>query len=560
VQFTDAVCQDSSNPTLQEALDDAGATAVDDTIHIGPVLISEDPNGPNGPGLAYTSTAGAGNDVTLIGQGVDTTTITRADTREFATFTTSTNSHVTFQDLSFFIAGNTGLDSSAFNALRVLNGGATMTGVLVTAQDSVFNHAFNSGVRLVLASGPLTMTNSTIDGAGNQNAECLQSTAANTPAITGTEFIDCDFGVRAVASSYPLIDRSTFTGGGTDARVEDGASIDINRSRFFGDASSLRTLDFFAHGQFRIDNSLIVHEADTTAINVAPDTDGDISSGVVNQSTLVNTFASPSGGVGIFVNKGSALRTAEVAVHDTVVFGFFNSMFRFGTLTSDHSFYDFDTGDHTPGTGDIDSVGDTVDPGFANPLGEDYALAPDSILRDVDPLTTARAGEFLTTDLAGEIRIDNSARDIGAYEFPFVPEPTFAAVSPASPANDNTPVIIGAAEAGSTVRLYTNAACTIPAGVPTPAADFLNPGIEVTVPDNSTTAFHAKATDAGAHVSECSAASITYVEDSTPPAVIKPPAPGPTGQRAAALKKCKKKKKSKPARASCRKKAQKLPL
>jgi hypothetical protein len=421
------------------------------------------------------------------------------------------------------------------------------------------HHNFNSGVRLVLASGPLTMSDSTIDGAGNQNAECLTSTAFNTPVVIGTEFVDCDFGVRATASSNPSIDRSTFTGGMTDVRVEDGASIDINRSRFFGDASSFRALDFFAHGQFRIDNSLIVRESDNGAIYVAPDTDGDISSGVVNQSTLVSTLASPSSGVGIFVTRGNVSRTAEVAVHDTVVFGFFNSMFRFGTLTSDYSFYDFDTGDHTPGTGDIDSDGDTVDPGFVNPLGEDFALAPDSILRDVDPLTTARPGEFITTDLAGENRIDNGARDVGAYEFPFVPEPTFTATSPVSPANDNTPVISGAAEAGSTVRLYTNAACTTPAGLPASAAAFGSPGIEVTVPDNSTTTLHATATDTDDHVSACSAASITYVEDSTPPPVVNPPATGPTGQRAAALKKCKKKK-SKRARASCKKKANKLPL
>jgi hypothetical protein len=428
------------------------------------------------------------------------------------------------------------------------------------------NHAFGSGARLVLASGPLTMSNSTIDGAGNQNAECLTSTANNTPSVTGTEFIGCDFGVRAVASSNPSIDSSTFTGGKTGAQVEDGASISINRSRFFGDASSLLALKFLAAGEFRVDNSLIVREGDTGAIQVTPDSPGDVSSGVVNQTTVVGTFPSPTA-AGLFVSKDDEMdgRDAQVALHDTVIFGFGNASFKFGTLTSDYSFYDFDTGDHAAGTGDIDSAGDTVNPGFINPFGGDYGLASDSILRDVDPLTTARPGfglvpaEVITTDLAGEDRIDNNARDVGAYEFPFVPEPTFGAVSPNSPANDNTPLISGSAALGSAVRLYTNAACTNPAGIPTVASVFGSPGIEVTVPDNSSTTFHATATDADAHVSACSANSITYVEDSTPPPVITPPTPGPTGQRAAALKKCKKKK-SKRARASCRQKALKLPL
>ena len=423
VQLDDVCDPGNEHMSLQDAMDAAGATAVEDTINIGAVTIAEDPGGPMGNGFHYTSTAGAGNDVTLIGRGADETTIQRSDDREFGTFMTSVDSHVTLQDLEIHVIGNTTFDSDASNGLRVDPGGATLTRVRVTAEDGAFNHAFNSGVRLLAASGDLTMTDSTIDGAGNGNAECLRSNVNMTPVITGTEFIDCDFGVRATASSHPSIDRSTFTGGGTGVRVEDVASVAINRSEFLGDASSLLALNFLANGQFRLDNSLIVREgAHTGAVSVTPSTDGDVSSGVVNQSTLINTAAVPASSVGVFVSRDNPARDAIVAIHDSIIFGFFNSSFEFGTLTGEFSFYDFATADRSPGTGDIDSVGDTVDPGFVNPPS-DYSLASGSILRDVDPNVAARPGEVFTTDLALNPRIDNGARDVGAYESKFVPVP-----------------------------------------------------------------------------------------------------------------------------------------
>ena len=47
------------------------------------------------------------------------------------------------------------------------------------------------------------------------------------------------------------------------------------------------------------------------------------------------------------------------------------------------------------------------------------------------------------------------------------------------------------------------------------AAAFASPGITASVPDNTTTAFRARATDAAGNISACSGA-FTYVEDSTP--------------------------------------------
>ncbi|HEX6153584.1 MAG TPA: hypothetical protein VFZ19_08695, partial [Solirubrobacterales bacterium] len=96
--------------------------------------------------------------------------------------------------------------------------------------------------------------------------------------------------------------------------------------------------------------------------------------------------------------------------------------------------------------------------------------------------------------------------------------PTVSGVSPAGPANNNSPKVTGSAEAGSTVKLYTNSSCTGAAAGTGTAAAFASPGIAVTVADNTTTTFYATATDASANVSPCSATSASYTEDSTPPA------------------------------------------
>src|SRR5207247_396995 len=93
------------------------------------------------------------------------------------------------------------------------------------------------------------------------------------------------------------------------------------------------------------------------------------------------------------------------------------------------------------------------------------------------------------------------------------------ASSPVGAANDNSPAISGTAEAGSTVKRYTTAACTgAPAATGTAAA-FASPGLTVGVSDDSATTFKATATDAAGNVSGCSTSSVTYVEDSTAPAL-----------------------------------------
>jgi hypothetical protein len=98
------------------------------------------------------------------------------------------------------------------------------------------------------------------------------------------------------------------------------------------------------------------------------------------------------------------------------------------------------------------------------------------------------------------------------------PAPEITRFTPTPPANDNSPKVMGSAEAGSTVKLYKSweSTCTFAPVASGTAAEFATPGLGVSVADNSTTLFSARAIDAAGNVSTCSVAS-AYVEDSTPP-------------------------------------------
>ena len=95
-------------------------------------------------------------------------------------------------------------------------------------------------------------------------------------------------------------------------------------------------------------------------------------------------------------------------------------------------------------------------------------------------------------------------------------KPTISQIDPNSPANDNTPVVKGSAEAGSTVWLYAHGSCSgWPKAVGTAAA-FSSMGSTASVGNNTTSEFRVLAMDAAGNLSACSHAR-TYVEDSKPP-------------------------------------------
>lgn len=96
--------------------------------------------------------------------------------------------------------------------------------------------------------------------------------------------------------------------------------------------------------------------------------------------------------------------------------------------------------------------------------------------------------------------------------------PSVITSTPASPSSSTTPSIIGSAETGSTVNLYTNSSCGGKAISSGSAAAFNSTGIGVSVEKETTTTFYASVTNSESVASACSTSSLTYINDSTPPA------------------------------------------
>jgi hypothetical protein len=105
--------------------------------------------------------------------------------------------------------------------------------------------------------------------------------------------------------------------------------------------------------------------------------------------------------------------------------------------------------------------------------------------------------------------------------------PVFGAVTPASPASDNFPHLIGSADGESTVTIYSTADCSGQSLASGSSAAFASPGIQVAVADNSTTTFFASAAWGG-FSSPCSASSISYQEvtSASPPSSAPPASDG----------------------------------
>jgi streptogramin lyase len=142
-------------------------------------------------------------------------------------------------------------------------------------------------------------------------------------------------------------------------------------------------------------------------------------------------------------------------------------------------------------------------------------ISPDSYTLGI--AAGADGNLWFTENFGGRIGRASDLRNPPPPPFTTVPELYYSI--PQGRANNNSLRILGQAATGTTVRLYDNPAC---AGTPSAtgeAAQFFSPGLTVTVADDTTTTFHATASNADG-TSPCSSGvsgSVTYVEDSTAP-------------------------------------------
>ena len=145
-------------------------------------------------------------------------------------------------------------------------------------------------------------------------------------------------------------------------------------------------------------------------------------------------------------------------------------------------------------------------PGF----GGDGGSATLALLHQPARVVLDRQGDFFIADM-----LNHRVRRVVGLGVPG--PPTFSRTDPASPSGVNSFLVLGTAPPATTVRLYSDAACTtlVTSG---PSADFTGAGLPVTVADDTTTTLYGTVTDADDRTSGCSAASLEYLEDSTPPA------------------------------------------
>ncbi len=123
-------------------------------------------------------------------------------------------------------------------------------------------------------------------------------------------------------------------------------------------------------------------------------------------------------------------------------------------------------------------------------------------------------GEVRAIDAAGNVDPDPATRTVTIDTVAPDP-PNLAATSPASPSADASPELLGSAEAGSQVRIYTTSGCSGAALATGTAAELAAPGITVAATANATTTFYATATDVAGNPSSCSA-GIVYTQQTVP--------------------------------------------
>ncbi|HRD59787.1 choice-of-anchor J domain-containing protein [uncultured Nocardioides sp.] len=119
------------------------------------------------------------------------------------------------------------------------------------------------------------------------------------------------------------------------------------------------------------------------------------------------------------------------------------------------------------------------------------------------------------TDDVAIMYVDDVSIDT-AVTLPTTDMPSVDSVLPASTGSSTTPKVRGEAPLFATVTLYGDAACSGPVLASGPAAQFGSSGIPVSVPENTTTTFYARAAKAHEHESDCSTTSVSYTHVPTP--------------------------------------------
>jgi hypothetical protein len=522
-QTIDGTCATAvATCTLRAAIQEANANSPDaDTINFA--------GGVTGQILLTSALPAISDPLTINGPGPDQLAIDGANTYRVLETQSPTTASVSGLTIRHGLAPVSGGGAVAGGILA--GGTVTLDHVVVTDNSATVTGALGDNVGatgggIVSGGGTLTLTHSTV-----ANNQATASTSGTGQAFSSGGGMELDFGATL------HVDHSTISGNDATATITAGSGNSTTRPSGGG--------IYQAGGTLTIDESTISgNSASGSGGTEAIFHDFAEGGGVYqdNSSTLTvsgstvsgNTLSVPAGGPPAheFTAGANFQLLVGGTFQDTIVanpVGATNCSQDPSTFTSNG--YNLEDDSSPASTCNFTQSTDISgqDP-MLGPLANHGGPTATQNLLAGSPAIDKGKSFGATTDQRGTgfPRISDSptivnaaggdGSDIGAYERDSVPphNPAILSSIPKSPANNNNPKLKGLAAAGSIVRIYKTAGCTgspVKAGS---ASTFTSTGVPVTVANNTTTIFHATATDSSNNTSTCSP-GFTYVEDSTPP-------------------------------------------
>jgi PKD repeat protein len=491
-----------SQPDVQSALTAAAGNGGDDTVRVGTGTFQA--AGPGG----FTYSGVAGNTVQLVGAGQNQTILTAPNVN---------GSSVTTLDVEMASGGGSTISDLAVH-LPGASGSGQSTGIFAIGAD--IDH--------VAVTTPLTVNGGSM-GIFFQTGTLQHSTVSVPQGLGGVA------AVRVIADGSGTIADSTLSG----------------YYGIYGDASSTPTM--ITARRDRIDATggnagIYTKGTSLTAEDVLIQTNGTgvhtfCLAALDGTSTLRNVTITGAPIFGLYDECATNGRTATINLDSSIIDNPSFSIFRDGNgpsggtpnVVTSYSDYPDSTGSIAGSAGSLTETSVMrVDPKFVNAAAQDFRLRFDSPLLDLGNPTNSGGPR----DLDGLTRVVNGRLDMGAFEYQRRPPSAVATVSP------------GAVTAGQAVTFDGTASSDPDPGDTIGYAWTFDDGTTATGPIAS----HVF-TAPGSHTGTLTVTDSTNLHASATAAVVAEP----TGQRAAALGKCKKKK-SAHARKKCRKRAKRLPL
>jgi len=496
----------TSEPDVQSALDAAIGHAGDDRVQIGPGTFQA--AGPGG--FAYA--APAGNTVQLVGAGSAQTTLTAPDITGVLGIITldlemASGGGSTVSDLAVTLPA---VASGSGQSLGIFAKGADMDRIAVTTPPSV-----NTATGVSFETGTL-----------QDSSVSVPLDLGGAPAVRVNDGQSGTIADSTLSGYYGIYGDDTLVSPTTITAQRD--RIQASKAGIYTAGSTLTAEDTLIRSSDRGVDALTRAGKDATA-------------------TLRNLTITGDPIFGLYVEGANTGQTATINLDSSIIDTEFNSIFRDasggGTSIVNATYSNYNTSTAGIGTGSLNetSVTHLPDPKFVDSANQDYELRFDSPLLDIGNPTNSGG----SSDLGGLTRVVNDRLDLGAFEYQRRPPSAVATVTLIA-VETGQPVIFDAA-----------------------GSDDPDPGDPITYEwafDDGATSSDAIVphafTTPGNHSATLTVTDPTGLQATASTTVMvtaSPLAGGPTGQRAAALKKCKKKRSAK-ARKKCRKRAKRLPL